>query len=87
VLHNAGLNGHESLIYGLTLGETRFNPLTQLNTTNIDQLGSCGHMTLAREAGRKALHGSGVTRSIRSVTMRRSGLRMMAGDSMRIGPL
>ena len=39
VLNNAGLQGHEWLTYGLTLGETRFSPLTQLNTTNIQQLG------------------------------------------------
>lgn len=39
VLNNAGVNGQEWLTYGLTLGETRFSPLTQLNTTNIEQLG------------------------------------------------
>src|SRR5688572_27852246 len=39
VLKNAGLNGQEWLTYGLTLSETRFSPLTQLNATNIQQLG------------------------------------------------
>lgn len=39
VLKNAGLNGQEWLTYGLTLGETRFSPLTHLNTSNIGQLG------------------------------------------------
>lgn len=39
IVNNAGLNGQEWLTYGLTLGETRFSRLTQLNTTNIQQLG------------------------------------------------
>lgn len=39
VLKNAGKTGGEWLTYGLTPGETRYSPLTQLNAANVGRLG------------------------------------------------
>lgn len=39
VLKNAGKTGEEWLTYGLTPGETRFSPLTQINAANVGRLG------------------------------------------------
>ncbi|HLJ92171.1 MAG TPA: PQQ-dependent dehydrogenase, methanol/ethanol family, partial [Gemmataceae bacterium] len=39
VLRNAGKTGGEWLTYGLTQGETRFSPLTQINASNVSRLG------------------------------------------------
>src|SRR5262249_57379911 len=39
VLKNASKTGEEWLTYGLSLAETRFSPLTQINTTNVKRLG------------------------------------------------
>ena len=38
-LRNAGKSGAEWLTYGLTMGETRYSPLTQINTANVNKLG------------------------------------------------
>jgi quinohemoprotein ethanol dehydrogenase len=38
-LKNAGRTGQEWLTYGLTPGETRFSPLTQIDTGNVNRLG------------------------------------------------
>jgi quinohemoprotein ethanol dehydrogenase len=38
-LKNAGKTGEEWLTYGLTLGETRYSPLKQIDTTNVSRLG------------------------------------------------
>src|SRR4051794_24588137 len=38
-LKTAGKTGDEWLTYGLTLAETRFSPLTQINTTNVSRVG------------------------------------------------
>ena len=37
-LRNAGKSGDEWLSYGLDQGETRYSPLTQINTSNVSQL-------------------------------------------------
>jgi quinohemoprotein ethanol dehydrogenase len=37
-LKNAGKSGDEWLTYGLDQGETRYSPLTQINTTNVGKL-------------------------------------------------
>src|SRR6202167_1375418 len=37
-LKNAGKSGDEWLSYGLDQGETRYSPLTQINTTNVSRL-------------------------------------------------
>src|SRR5438132_2757186 len=39
VLKNAGKTGEEWLTYGLTLGETRYSPLKQIDTSNVSRLG------------------------------------------------
>jgi PQQ-dependent dehydrogenase (methanol/ethanol family) len=39
VLKNAGKSGEEWLAYGLNAGETRYSPLNQLNTGNVNRLG------------------------------------------------
>ena len=38
-LRNAGKTGEEWLTYGLNPGETRYSPLTQINTSNVNRLG------------------------------------------------
>src|ERR1700689_3757639 len=38
-LRNAGKTGEEWLTYGLNPGETRYSPLTQINTSNVSRLG------------------------------------------------
>src|SRR5262247_1118928 len=38
-LKNAGRTGEEWLTYGLTLGETRYSPLKQIDTSNVGRLG------------------------------------------------
>jgi quinohemoprotein ethanol dehydrogenase len=38
-LRNAGKTGEDWLSYGLTPGETRYSPLSQINTRNVSQLG------------------------------------------------
>ena len=38
-LRNAGRTGEEWLTYGLTLGETRYSPLKQIDTRNVNRLG------------------------------------------------
>ncbi len=38
-LRNAGQNGDEWLSYGRTPGETRYSPLNQINTANVNRLG------------------------------------------------
>src|SRR5262245_34492468 len=38
-LKNAGKTGDDWLTYGLTLGETRYSPLKQIDTTNVAKLG------------------------------------------------
>src|SRR5207237_10806023 len=38
-LRNAGKTGEEWLTYGLTPGETRYSPLKQIDTTNVNRLG------------------------------------------------
>ena len=38
-LKNSGKTGEEWLTYGLNYGETRYNPLNQLNATNVSRLG------------------------------------------------
>src|ERR1700734_2213125 len=37
-LRNAGKSGEEWLSYGLDQGETRYSPLSQINTANVSQL-------------------------------------------------
>jgi len=39
LLRNAPKTGEEWLTYGLNLGETRYSPLNQINTTNVSRLG------------------------------------------------
>ncbi|MBV9508190.1 MAG: PQQ-binding-like beta-propeller repeat protein, partial [Acidobacteriia bacterium] len=39
VLKNAGQNGEQWLTYGRTPGETRYSPLSQINTGNVSRLG------------------------------------------------
>jgi len=39
VLRNSGKTGDDWLTYGLTPGETRFSPLKQIDTTNVNRLG------------------------------------------------
>src|SRR5436853_5821760 len=39
VLKNTGRTGEEWLTYGLTLGETRYSPLKQIDTSNVSRLG------------------------------------------------
>ena len=39
VLKSAGKTGEEWLTYGLTLGETRYSPLNQINAANVGRLG------------------------------------------------
>ncbi len=39
VLRNAGKTGEEWLTYGLTPGETRFSPLKQIDSSNVNRLG------------------------------------------------
>jgi PQQ-dependent dehydrogenase (methanol/ethanol family) len=39
VLKRAGETGNEWLSYGMTQAETRYSPLTQINTANVSQLG------------------------------------------------
>ena len=39
VLRTAPTTGEEWLTYGLDLGEKRFSPLNQINTTNVSRLG------------------------------------------------
>src|SRR5690348_5290545 len=38
-LRNAGKTGEDWITYGLTPGETRYSPLTQINTGNVSRLG------------------------------------------------
>src|ERR1035438_5072084 len=38
-LRNAGKTGEDWLSYGVTPGETRYSPLTQINTSNVSRLG------------------------------------------------
>jgi quinohemoprotein ethanol dehydrogenase len=38
-LKNAGQTGEEWLTYGLTMGEIRYSPLKQIDTTNVNRLG------------------------------------------------
>src|SRR2546422_10922568 len=38
-LRNAGKTGEDWLTYGLTLGETRYSPLKQVDTSNVSRLG------------------------------------------------
>ena len=38
-LRNAGKTGEDWLTYGLTPGETRYSPLTQINAGNVSRLG------------------------------------------------
>jgi len=38
-LKNAGQTGDEWLTYGLNMGETRYSPLKQIDTTNVGRLG------------------------------------------------
>jgi quinohemoprotein ethanol dehydrogenase len=38
-LRNAGKSGDEWLTYGMTLGETRYSPLKQIDTSNVSRLG------------------------------------------------
>src|SRR5689334_11923384 len=38
-LKNAGKTGEDWLTYGLTLGETRYSPLKQIDATNVTKLG------------------------------------------------
>ena len=39
VLRTAGKTGEEWLTYGLTPGETRYSPLKQIDTSNVNRLG------------------------------------------------
>src|ERR1051326_8701820 len=39
VLKNSGKTGEEWLTYGLTPGETRYSPLKQIDTGNVNRLG------------------------------------------------
>ena len=38
-LRNAGKTGEEWLTYGLNSNENRYNPLNQINTSNVSRLG------------------------------------------------
>ena len=39
VLKNAGKTGEDWLTYGLSQGETRYSPLSQINASNVSRLG------------------------------------------------
>ena len=69
-LKRAGETGDEWLTYGLTQAETRYSPLTQINTANVSRLGS--GLVLRRRAraaaARKRRRWSGTARSTASPT-------------------
>ena len=50
-LRNAGKSGDEWLSYGLDQGETRYSPLTQINTTNVSRLASAWSYDLGAGGG------------------------------------
>jgi quinohemoprotein ethanol dehydrogenase len=50
-LKNAGKSGDEWLTYGLTPGETRYSPLSQITTENVKQLGLTWSFDLGQGGG------------------------------------
>src|ERR1700722_11412610 len=50
-LRNAGKAGEEWLTYGLDQGETRYSPLSQINTTNVGRLGPAWSYNLGEGGG------------------------------------
>jgi quinohemoprotein ethanol dehydrogenase len=50
-LKNAGKSGEEWLTYGLDQGETRYSPLSQINTTNVGRLGPAWSYNLGEGGG------------------------------------
>ena len=51
MLKNAGKTGEEWLTYGLTQAETRYSPLSQINTDNVSRLGLQWSYDLASGGG------------------------------------
>jgi quinohemoprotein ethanol dehydrogenase len=50
-LRDAGKSGSEWLTYGLTQGETRYSPLTQINASNVSKLGLAWSYDLGNGGG------------------------------------
>lgn len=51
MLRNAAKNGDDWLSYGFTPGETRYSPLTQINTTNVSRLGAAWTYDVGKGGG------------------------------------
>src|SRR5262245_66151085 len=50
-LKRAGLSGDDWLTYGLNQSETRFSPLTEIDTTNVSRLGLAWSLDLKSGGG------------------------------------